>query len=228
MTNLIQTDFKDLKNLIKITKITKILLNMQICIAIISAIFYSINIFSYVFLQQELQLPGESLDPKFLVECCIGLFQLLIYIITGILFLVWLYRASRNAHVLDEMGMKYSSGWAVGWYFVPLLCLWKPYCVMAEIWQVSSNPKNWKTATVSPLVSWWWFLWIIGNISGQISMRFSFGEITLENYFISTIFYLISDLSSIPMNIIVIIIISRIYIMQSSYFKNNYSVTSAI
>ncbi len=51
-------------------------------------------------------------------------------IAAGVLFLIWVYRANRNAHCLGAEGMEYSPGWSVGWFFVPVACLVMPYNVL--------------------------------------------------------------------------------------------------
>jgi Domain of unknown function (DUF4328) len=48
-------------------------------------------------------------------------------------------------------------GWAAGFYFMPLLNLFMPYAVMAEIWRYSDPSQGGAVRkTASPLVGWWW------------------------------------------------------------------------
>jgi len=63
--------------------------------------------------------------------------------------------------------MKYSPGWSVGWFFVPIANLFMPYWVLKEICQVSSPSSHgrWRQAIVSPVVSLWW---LVGVLSGTI------------------------------------------------------------
>ena len=64
-------------------------------------------------------------------------------------------------HALGSPGLRFTPGWAVGWYFVPIANLWKPYQAMKEIWRASKNPGNWQAETTSGFLGWWWFWWII-------------------------------------------------------------------
>src|SRR5437868_6687462 len=66
------------------------------------------------------------------VELVSGLVTILVFIITGVLFLRWIHRANRNARALGAQGMRFTPGWAVGWYFIPIASLWKPYQAMKE------------------------------------------------------------------------------------------------
>lgn len=113
-------------------------------------------------------------------EAIIGLFQIIIIFITGILFIIWFYRSHCNLKALGNRYLKYGSGWAIGGFFVPILNLFRPYQVMKEIW-MKSNPNvnfdvlpgsKWKESNSSTLVGWWWFLFILGNILGYLPISY--------------------------------------------------------
>ena len=53
--------------------------------------------------------------------------------------LVWIYAAHANLPALRGTNLEFSDGWAVGWFFVPIANLVKPYQVVREIWR-SSDP----------------------------------------------------------------------------------------
>jgi len=85
----------------------------------------------------------------------IGLGLLGIQLTTSILFLMWIYRANSNARQLGAQGMKFSPGWSVGFYFIPILWFWKPYQAMKEIWQASKAPSSWKSEKPGSILPWW-------------------------------------------------------------------------
>ena len=98
----------------------------------------------------------------------ISLLFLLVYIPTIVLFLMWIHRASRNLRPLGSNGQRFSPGWAVGWWFIPIMWFFRPYQVVAEVWR-GSNPDmlpdiDWKSRAVSALLGWWWGLWVIHNL----------------------------------------------------------------
>lgn len=102
----------------------------------------------------------------------IGVGMLVSLIASVILVGCWIYRASANAHALsDEMTI--SPGWAVGWYFVPIMNLVRPFQAMREAWMASHYRGNWHQEPTPSLLGWWWGLWIITNILGNISFRLS-------------------------------------------------------
>src|SRR5262249_5743282 len=71
-----------------------------------------------------------------LMEVVSGLFQIILAIILGITFLRWIYRLNKSLSVLSSVPKKFSPGWSVGWYFVPLANLFKPLEAMRETWTV--------------------------------------------------------------------------------------------
>jgi hypothetical protein len=72
-----------------------------------------------------------------------------------VLFFCWVYRAAANSRALGAH-TTISPGWAVGWYFIPIANLWKPYEAMREIWKTSSSPLAWQSQPTPALLSWWW------------------------------------------------------------------------
>jgi hypothetical protein len=101
-------------------------------------------------------------------EVLMAIAHVLIFILTAIAFLGWIYRANTNARALGARGMQFTPGWSIGWYFIPILSFWKPYQAMKEIWQASKSPDSWSSQDpVAPLVSNWWTLWLAANFLGQ-------------------------------------------------------------
>jgi len=156
----------------------------------------------------------DELTATDVAEALLGLAQLAVFIVTGVVFLMWIHRANRNARALGAEGMTFTPGWSVGWYFVPILCLWKPYQAMKEIWQASQNPRAWTTQEVSPIVSRWWALWLLSNFLGQLALRLAFRAETPSALMNSEIVSLLSDLVDIPLCLAAIQLVTGIYRMQ--------------
>ena len=95
------------------------------------------------------------------VELAVGL-QLLLWGASIIAFLMWEHRVSKNLPTIGMHGQRYSPGWAVGWWFIPIANLFMPYLVMAEIWRGStaSFRDAWDKAPVPSILKVWWCLFI--------------------------------------------------------------------
>ena len=121
----------------------------------------------------------------------------------------WIYRASANAHTLsDEMTI--SPGWAVGWYFVPFANLVKPYQAMREIWMASHFRGNWHGEPTPGLLVGWWSLWIVTNILGNLSLRFSMMDSDGQMLGMTTTLDVAASMLDIPLCVILIAIIRQV------------------
>ena len=149
----------------------------------------------------------------------IGIVQLLVYITTGILFLVWIHRANRNARALGAKDLGFTPGWSIGYYFIPILNLFRPYQAMKEIWKASRNPNAWKDQPGSPLLGWWWTLWLISNVLGQQSWKMSLRAKTLSEFESATVVSIVSDVIDIPLMIVAICLVGKVIIMQKEWLS---------
>lgn len=95
--------------------------------------------------------------------------SLFLWFVSGIFILIWIYEASSNAHNFGSSEMRFSSGWSVGWFFIPIFQLFYPYQAMKEIWLVSFG----ETDSHKGVVGTWWFLWIIVVLPGVIAFAVS-------------------------------------------------------
>lgn len=73
-------------------------------------------------------------------------------------FLAWQFMASRNLAVLRDGRMRFTPWAGIGWYFMPIGNLWKPYQVMREIIQRSEEGAA-RPLVMFPstqvLAAWW-------------------------------------------------------------------------
>ncbi|MBO9558716.1 MAG: DUF4328 domain-containing protein [Caulobacter sp.] len=88
--------------------------------------------------------------------------------VAGVLSLVWIYRVARNAQRMARYSLPISSGWAVGWYFIPIGALWKPFEAMEQTWKASLSPTGWRSIPTPALLRWWWGFWLAGGAGGAL------------------------------------------------------------
>ncbi len=97
----------------------------------------------------------------------IGVLALLAYFTTVVLWGMWSMRANRNMRALRPDGhFAITPGWTVGWFFVPIANLFKPYEAVKEMY-VNSSTDGFSRMGV---LGWWWATWIIGNVVSSLSM----------------------------------------------------------
>jgi hypothetical protein len=151
-----------------------------------------------------------------LTQGIVGVAQILIAVTSGVLILIWIYRANVQARRMGALGMKFTPGWSVGWYFIPFANLWKPYQAMREIWLASANPENWNNELRLAILPWWWTVWIVSNFASNASFRLTLRAESLNQLVAANTATLISDSIDIPLCVLFLVIISRIDAMQST------------
>lgn len=97
----------------------------------------------------------------------IGGWTLIALLVTAVLWCIWQHRAHSNLRSFGRIGLSYTPGWAVGWWFIPFASLWKPLGAMSELWKASEptdDPKGWWRARAWSVLGLWWACWIGGNL----------------------------------------------------------------
>jgi Domain of unknown function (DUF4328) len=93
---------------------------------------------------------------------------LVLFVLSVIAWLVWQYRAHANLHALRVPGLRFTPGWAVGWWLIPIANLWKPFQTMRELWKASGSLGDRQGLPTWPVIGWWWASWIVANLIGRI------------------------------------------------------------
>jgi hypothetical protein len=151
-----------------------------------------------------------------LIDIVVGLSALpilVVRLVVGFLVLKWIYRMSRNAHSAAR-GLTISPPWAVGWFFIPVAFLWKPFQGVREAWQASTEAANWKTVPVPSILRTWWALFLVSNFLSQASFRLS---LTQGGSDIASAIDAITTFVDAPLDLIFIAIVRELTRKQASY-----------
>src|SRR5262245_4681290 len=98
----------------------------------------------------------------------------LVFVATVVVWCVWQHHAQANAVVLSGGGLRFTPGWAVGWWFIPIANLWKPFQTVRELWK-ASHGGGWRTVATWSLLGWWWATWLIGSLNIQLGSNTRIG-----------------------------------------------------
>jgi hypothetical protein len=111
--------------------------------------------------------------------------------------------------------MQFTPGWAVGWHFIPVACLWKPFCAMREIWVASEHASDdWRIEPASCLVGLWWGFRLMSFISGKIALRLELRAEVLDDLANATYVTLFADAVDIPHYLVAFALVSAVTAMQ--------------
>ena len=77
--------------------------------------------------------------------------------LVAVLFLIWKYGVSTSLRRMGVSGMAFSPHECIGWYFVPIAQLFKPYQVMKELWSAadSRSVDHWRDGRFGWVNAWW-------------------------------------------------------------------------
>lgn len=148
-------------------------------------------------------------------EAVASLLDVLALIGAAIAFIVWFHRAYRNVPALwPRHHLWRKPGWAIGAWFVPIVALFFPLIMMREVWRAgdpNADPDGWQDPErpVSPLLGWWWGLWVCATVFGNGVARFSFDAKDVGDLEVATVLNIISLSASIPAAILAIIVVRR-------------------
>ena len=112
----------------------------------------------------------------------VGMAVVLMAAIAGVVFLWYLARVNHNARALGAKGLSATPGWTIGYFFVPIINLYRPYQIVQELWKASAPVAGrWTSQPGSSLVGWWWALHLLDNVANQIVARLNWSVTTNEN-----------------------------------------------
>ena len=162
-----------------------------------------------------------------------GLFVLetLILIPTAVLWCVWQFRAQSNLHAMGVGSLRFTPGWAVGWWFIPLANIVMPYRAMRELWQASepgAGAVDWKMVRPSPLLGVWWAAWLLGRYVLP-TVAFGFSNETIDGLIARSWLFIGTEVAIIAAAILAILVLRGIEVRQEAKFErtSSWAVTPA-
>ncbi|MGL4236628.1 DUF4328 domain-containing protein [Tabrizicola sp.] len=140
----------------------------------------------------------------------VGFAYLGVFVVSGLFCCTWIYRASWNARQIHPTPERITPGWSVGWFFIPILSLWKPYEAMKQTWNSSHNPGDDIRATLPSFAGYWWASWVVSSLLGNLSFRLWRNAETLADYRFANIVDLITSPISLLSSVLFIRLIKSI------------------
>ena len=97
--------------------------------------------------------------------------ELAVYIVIAVLFLRMLYKAVERARGFTPSFTYVSPGWAVGYWFIPIMGLYRPFQIMQAWFKACAEQAGGKPAAGEQLLSGWWGMFLISSVVGWIVGR---------------------------------------------------------
>ena len=140
---------------------------------------------------------------------------------TVVTICMWIVRAHRNVRLLGAVGLPISPGWAAGWFFVPIAHLFKPFQAMRDLVKASTSPASWSTTPSTPLLGWWWTMWIAYNLLSQCSSRLLQSNLRPTDVIVASTVAIFAELALIIASSLLIKVVWRVSRLQSHWVCQN-------
>lgn len=182
----------------------------------INIIILILNVGEVFFLMQDAN--GQEV-PQTAVEICgtlLGIADWLVFVasvVSIITFIRWFRRAYYNLHTITGK-TEYSDGWAAGSWFIPFVNLYIPYNIMSELYVktdqylFAQNNIGYSTSRLrTDYIGWWWALFIICAIIGNIAFKITYNTQLGDEEIFSKIANIVYLLLFIVLSFVTVIVI---------------------
>lgn len=193
---------------------TKGLLVTTLIMAVIAVVSDVLHVAQLSRLISDISADAEELTPTNVRQMLIGFLISLFYAATAVPFLTWFHRLHKNLQSLGQTGLRFTPGWAVGFFFIPIFNFFRPFQAMREVWHGSDpertelevapeSPEGRSRSDTPPLVAWWWGLFLAPGIFNHIA------------YWVITISQLNEDLAGQRVAAIIMVLTHLLMIMSA-------------
>ena len=93
-----------------------------------------------------------------------------VWIAAFVLWILWQFRAQRAARELSPVDrFRFTPGWVIGWWFIPIANLWMPFETVRELWKSSEGRLDWPQMPTWSVIGWWWGLFLISIVTFNVA-----------------------------------------------------------
>lgn len=161
-------------------------------------------------IQDGVSLQEDVISNNDLREQIVGIVYLIAFVFSVVVFIKWFRRAYYNLHIRTR-NCEHTEGWAAGCWFVPILSLFRPFQIMVEMWEKTTNliatQKNILLSKSKAIISIWWALWLVSNYLGKYILKKAFNSVTVDDLVDQTIISMVDCSISIVLAIVTIMMI---------------------
>jgi hypothetical protein len=200
--------FRDLKG---IGRVLKILL----AVAVILGLASLASTYLQLLLIEQVRVSEAEAEANDARQNWIALLVVGTFLTTAVVFGMWIYRAHANLHARGARNLRVTPGWAVGYFFIPILSLWKPYEAMKDLWRASQDLYGWHTLRTPILLPLWWMFWLSSIVVGHMSQRLAAQAGSIPELYGATWIELLAASARILLCITAYVIVQRIGTFQA-------------
>lgn len=170
------------------------------------------------------EITEEEVSANDTREQIIGLLYIFAYIVSIITFIQWFRRAYYNLHQ-KVSNLSHAEGWAAGSWFVPILCLFRPYLIMKELYEETKVVLTKKGIPSiqnlnTNLLGLWWAFWLLNNAFGQFVLRYAQRAEAIDELTTTTVASMANNSIGILLALLTIKVITNYAAVEPLLVKN--------
>ncbi|WP_189132077.1 DUF4328 domain-containing protein [Wenjunlia tyrosinilytica] len=136
------------------------------------------------------------------------------FLASAAVFLTWFHRVRVNAEAWAPTGHRFSRGWAVGAWFVPVANLWFPKQIADDIHAASdpSPPSPFRRPGAGMLNGWWTALvggWALGVV-GYITIGAADDDADVNGFQTGLLFLILGSMANVAAAVLAALVVRRI------------------
>jgi hypothetical protein len=139
-------------------------------------------------------------------------FSFLVGLALAVLFIIWMWRAASNLPLFGRVKPKFSPGFAIGGWFIPLANLIIPGMHMFDI-DKGSGPRlrPGERARGSGLVVVWWIMFIVGRMLGMFAPTFEgFRSYNVSTFDVQNVLLIVGSAFAAVASVAAILVIRQV------------------
>lgn len=133
----------------------------------------SVSIVALVLLLNGAVWPVDYYSDELHPVDAIVLIDLLALLISTVFVGMWIHRAHKNLYAIALPDLEYTPGMSVGWFFIPIANLFKPFQAMRELWNASHGAVG-RYDDPAPGLFWvWWLAHVFSGVGSGFNDDYS-------------------------------------------------------
>lgn len=187
----------------KLTRSAQVVLSLMLATSLIAIALDVFRYFAYASLAAGVDR-GRRVDTAETIANAVSIAYLLVLVVLVVVFLTWVYRTNAYLRLTSGYPIRATPGWAVGWYFVPIANVFRPFRDMRDIWRASHGGSS----AGLGLVNGWWAAFLASNVAWLTAPA---PELTsVSAYMLDSLSYLAADTITVILSALTLVMVTRI------------------
>lgn len=150
----------------------------------------------------------------------IAILQTGAFLFSGVAWLSWLHRAYASLRLVGTGKSKFTPGWAVGYWFIPVINLLRPYQIVRDLWIRSDRLNADVSVEDAPspsLVGSWWLVYIASGVAAWVVRAGDGSGRTVDRLMNNTLWSVVLNVAAVASALLAAAVVRGIHLRQQRF-----------